>query len=163
MCSIPPVPGASAPSATLRWTSSVQGLPDIARHVIGCRLTQENWVNNVEDDVTIRESDACACIRRHQAFALTPVRERRLRVYTEAPGFHPAPRVVRVYDVEDDVASDIHQAVPRSPSTVATAPAASVTLCGSLVFTFLLFFLVLAGGSFRPSTRLRTEPDLPRV
>jgi hypothetical protein len=40
------------------------------------------------------ETDACACIRRHQDFALAPVRERRVRVYTEAPGFRPAPRAV---------------------------------------------------------------------
>jgi hypothetical protein len=111
--------------------------------------------------VTSRERDASACIRRHQAFALAPVRERRLRVYTEAHGFRPGPRVLTVYDVEDDVASDLHQAIPRSPSTVATAPAASVTLCAFLVFTFLLLFFVLAGRSLRPSTRSRSEPDLP--
>ena len=32
-------------------------------------------------------------MRRHQAFALPPVRERRFRVYEEAPGFRPGPRV----------------------------------------------------------------------
>ena len=38
-----------------------------------------------------RERDACACIRRHQAFALAPVRARRFRAYLEAPGFRTAP------------------------------------------------------------------------
>jgi len=39
----------------------------------------------------LSERDASACIRKHQAFALAPVRERRFRVYKEAPGFRPAP------------------------------------------------------------------------
>ena len=38
-----------------------------------------------------RERDASACIRRHQAFALPPVRERRFRVYKAVPGFARAP------------------------------------------------------------------------
>jgi hypothetical protein len=36
------------------------------------------------------ERDASARMRRHQAF--DPVRERRFRVYKEAPGFRPGPR-----------------------------------------------------------------------
>ena len=34
------------------------------------------------------------CIRRHQAFAMVPVRGRRFRVYEykETPGFRPSPR-----------------------------------------------------------------------
>ena len=41
------------------------------------------------------ERDASACIRRHQAFRPSPrVRESRFRVYKEAPGFRPGPRVV---------------------------------------------------------------------
>ena len=39
-----------------------------------------------------RERNASACMRRHQAFALAPVRERRVSVYEEAPGFRPGPR-----------------------------------------------------------------------
>jgi len=43
---------------------------------------------------TCRERDASACIRRHQAFALSPLRERRCHVYEEAPGFRPGPCVI---------------------------------------------------------------------
>ena len=39
-----------------------------------------------------RERDASACIRRHQAFALAPVIERRFRVYEDAPCYRPASR-----------------------------------------------------------------------
>ena len=45
----------------------------------------------VLDDVACVERDASACMRRHQALALPPVRERRFRVYEEAPGFRPGP------------------------------------------------------------------------
>jgi len=38
------------------------------------------------------ERDAIACIRRHQAFALPPVTERRFRVYEDSPDFRPGPR-----------------------------------------------------------------------
>ena len=37
------------------------------------------------------ESDAAACIRKLYASALVPVRERRFRVYNEAPGSRPGP------------------------------------------------------------------------
>jgi hypothetical protein len=40
------------------------------------------------------ERDTSACLRRHKAIALASVsgRERRFRVYMEAPGFHSVPR-----------------------------------------------------------------------
>jgi hypothetical protein len=48
--------------------------------------------NSSIDGEIRRERDASACIRRHHAFALAPVRERRFRVYKEAPGFRLGPR-----------------------------------------------------------------------
>jgi hypothetical protein len=56
-----------------------------AAEVGRCRLT-----------VTVsqeRDSDAPACMRRHQAFALAAVREgvRHVRVYEEKPGFRSGP------------------------------------------------------------------------
>ena len=54
----------------------------------------------MSDDVASREKVASMCIRRHQAFALLPVRERRFHVCEEAPGFR------------DDMASSMRQTVP---------------------------------------------------
>jgi len=47
-----------------------------------------------DDLAGMRERDrhASTCLRSHQAFALAPVRGRRFRVYTNAPGFRPVYR-----------------------------------------------------------------------
>ena len=44
----------------------------------------------------LTERVAFSCIRRHQAFALPPVRERHFRVYEEPPGFRPVPQKLHV-------------------------------------------------------------------
>jgi hypothetical protein len=55
-------------------------------------ITQGQLHHAIPTSECVRERDASACIRRHQAFALAPVRERRFRVYKEAPGFRSGPR-----------------------------------------------------------------------
>jgi len=74
----------------------------------------------------VRERDASACIRRHQASAVAPVksrvlRERRFRVYKEAPGFRPGPRTGQCHTHMRCCRSRVRNAHARGTAAVPTS------------------------------------------
>ena len=58
-----------------------------------------------------REIVAAECKRKHQAVALAPVRERRCRVYKQAPGFRPGPRVMTRVPVDSGMTLQLGSAL----------------------------------------------------